>query len=208
MLISNKILPVTTGFLYVCVENKVGESLIMENHNESAALIANVTLRQRLAIILLFCMLVLGIGYYFFRETGAGPVANLPNSQAVVDNISVKPAMPKGYQPEFAVRDPFLAPPEYRQPDNGANKNILSAENTPSTVKAKPHSSSKQPNARLSLDGVVGGGNARVAIIRYGGNSRSYQIGDFIGPYRLTAVDEDSATLWGPDDKLVLIVGR
>lgn len=174
-----------------------------------AALVANFSSGQRISVVVLFFMLMTGIVYYSFIDTSERPVVTIPGSQVAVDSVSAKPVMPKGYQPEVAVRDPFLPPSEYRQKDdNKGNQtnNLISSTNVPSGANGSKRSVSKRPDASPELVGMVGGGGAKVAIIRYDQGSRSYQVGDYIGPYRLANMDDDSATLWGPDGRLVLIL--
>ena len=162
------------------------------------AFLAQFTTKQRLAALVAIGAIIAGAAYYVtLPQTAVAP----PPGTTAPGSVTVKPVMPKGYQPGVALRDPF-ALPETQQP-------VSAAQPTGAIAPASsPQPGNKAQAARPVLTGVVAGGSAKAAIIRYGGESRSYQVNEFIGPYQLLAVYEDSVTLWGPDGKLVLTVGK
>lgn len=96
------------------------------------------------------------------------------------------PVMPKGYAPGAVIRDPFALPQE---------NSVVSSVVSPSPKTA--HKSASPTHMLPVLTGIVGTNDHWVAIIKYGGISRSYQIGDVIGPYQLVSVTAAGATVSG-----------
>lgn len=135
-------------------------------------------------------------------------------------------AAPAGEQ---AMRNPFLPPAEFQVFDD--KKDPLDKTDNPISTtgkqvtatppKAKDYSNldallkgtgkstdTKASVGRPGLVGIVEGAGKRVAIIQYGGESRSYGIYERIGPYQVTSISSSSVILSGPAGRTVLAVGR
>lgn len=164
------------------------------------AFLAQFITKRRLAALLAIGAIVAGAAYYV--KTSQPAEAPPPPGKPAAGSVTIKPVMPKGYQTGVALRDPF-ALSATQQPASAAQSTGASAPETPEAKQA-----GKGQAARPVLTGVVTGGSAKAAIIRYGGESRSYQVDEFVGPYQLLAIAEDAVTLRGPDGKLVLAVGK
>jgi hypothetical protein len=160
--------------------------------------------RWRLPILLVILGVLLGVLYYqnMPQTVPAAPPAGAPPPQTVGQPAGQtgtavqagKPVMPKGYQPQLAVRDPFAVPPEYLV-------------RTPGGAAAGDKTLPK--DAKPVLTGVILAGNVGSAIIQYGTDSRSYRRGDFVGPYQVVAIGNQSVTLQGPEGRLDIgLVGR
>jgi len=106
-----------------------------------------------------------------------------------------EPTMPRG-GPAAPLRNPFGLP--WQETARVKSTGLGEA--------AQPNLSRGKP-AALKLTGIVVSGNRRAAIIEVGGLSRSYLIGESVGPYRLEKLTDRSATLTGPDGHLVLVLG-
>ena len=156
---------------------------------------------QRIAAMLLVGGILLGILMY----TGQPEVAVAPPAAVVPPGALAAPSqpqLPQGYAPGQVLRDPFAVPPEYQKskavpPPGGM---------TDPTGNVLPGQPPK--TAALVLQGVVGNAGNWRAIIQYAGESRSYAVNDFAGPYQIQAITFDSVTLTGGGSPLVLTVGR
>lgn len=159
--------------------------------------------RWRLPFLLVILAVLLGVLYYQHMPqtvpappAGAPPqTAGQPAGQPVAAVQSGTPVMPKGYQPQLAVRDPFAVPPEYLVRTPGAA--------------AAPSDKNQPKDAKPVLTGVIVAGNVGSAIIQYGSDSRSYRRGDLVGPYQVVAIGNQSVTLQGPEGRFDIgLVGR
>ncbi|MDT8903883.1 hypothetical protein [Anaeroselena agilis] len=137
----------------------------------------------------------------YYRSLPDTPLA----PSGVITKVAVpfqpgKPVMPKGYQPELAVRDPFAVPAEFlsrQQPIPGAPK-----------AKQTDERQIRQAEIMPVLTGVIMSGDVGSAIIQYGADSRSYRRGDYVGPYQIVAISNHYVTLHGPGGRLTLGLGR
>ncbi len=167
--------------------------------------------RWRLPVLLVILAVLLGVLYYQNMPqtvspappAGAPPQAarqpsGQPSGQPAVQPAAVqsgKPIMPKGYEPQLAVRDPFTVPPEYLV-------------RTPGAAPA-PGDKNQHKDAKPVLTGVIVAGHVGSAIIQFGNDSRSYRRGDFVGPYQVVAIGNQSVTLQGPEGRFDIgLVGR
>lgn len=144
-----------------------------------------------------------------------------PKVNENIASAAQKPAMPVGYQPGMTVKDPFAVAPEYvpplqqKQTDPGvrntpahnANEGVhnntgAASHQAGSAERAKP----KLPELRLK--GVAGAEGSYVAIIQMDNKSQPYAVNEAVGPYRLVAINNDSAILNGPDGQKVIQLGR
>lgn len=125
------------------------------------------------------------------------------------------------------VRDPFLPPPGYEAPTEkstaapSANNGVVPAAGTvlpppADSAAATPvgavavsggtGNTGDQDAQGLTLLGVVGSSGNRSPILRYGGTSRSYGVGEQVGEYQIVAVSDHSVTLQSNSDRKVLTV--
>jgi hypothetical protein len=127
------------------------------------------------------------------------PAGVLP--QVNIPSLPGKPVMPKGYQPELAVRDPFAAPPEFqpKMPFPGP---------APAASPGGGERAIRQKEIMPVLTGIIMAGNVGSAIIQYGADSRSYRRGDYVGPYAIVAITSNAVTLQGPGGRTTLGLGR
>ncbi|WP_094604669.1 hypothetical protein SPSIL_021020 [Sporomusa silvacetica DSM 10669] len=168
---------------------------------------ARLNLRQYSArLLIICCLLVAALGYFFWSPglTAFSGSYSDTSQQDIVPQEMLQPVM--GYSALPVMRDPFAVPQEFQQV---APVPVSSppAKNYPS-VPNNVLPSSAIPEISLELVGVVSGGGQKVAIIKSAGNSGSYQLKDYLGPYQLLSVGEKSVTLWGPQGEKVLILER
>lgn len=157
-------------------------------------------------LVLICCSIVAASGCFFWSPGLAVFSDNVSGTsqQGIILQEAAQPVM--DYSTPPVMRDPFAVPQEF-QPVSPVVASPLSARNyasVPNSVAPQP----AMPEISLELVGVVSGGGQKVAIIKNTGNSHSYQIKDYIGPYQLLSVGENSATLWGPQGKKVLTLER
>jgi len=163
-------------------------------------IIAAFTTRWRLLTVLAIVAALTATMYYRslpqvpFVPAGVIPQVTMPSQPG-------KPVMPKGYQPELAVRDPFAAPAEFlarqQQLMPGAQPKAATGERQIRQAEIMP-----------VLSGVIMAGNSASAIIQYGADSRSYRRGDYVGPYQIVAISNSYVALHGPGGRLTLGLGR
>ncbi|WP_425060716.1 hypothetical protein SCACP_14590 [Sporomusa carbonis] len=167
--------------------------------------------KQRNMWLMLACCCLVASAAYFVGVPGFAAFSSSyrENSQLLMSTGPQEPAqpiLPAGYQTNSTLRDPFAVPPEFQPAAVPAAP--LPQLNTSSSPERSVVTPPKEPEMPLVLVGVVSGGGHKVAIIKNGNSSRSYQIKDFIGPYQLVSVGESSATLWGAQGKRVLTLER
>lgn len=168
---------------------------------------ARFNLRQHSAQLLIICCLLVAALGYFFWAPGLNAFSGSYSDTSQQDIISQELLQPvTGYSALPVMRDPFAVPQEFEQvvPVPASSP---TAKNYPSV----PHNGlppSAISEISLELVGVVSGGGQKVAIIKSAGKSGSYQIKDYLGPYQLLAVRENSVTLGGPQGEKVLILER
>lgn len=166
--------------------------------------------QQYRAQIMFFCCLIVVASGYFFLSPGLASFSGTSQDycqQSSNSQETVQPVMPRGYLPRPEVRDPFAVPKEF-QPVVAPVPPELPPVKSHASVSGINSSSSNLPESQLMLVGVVSGGGQKVAIIKNGSNSRTYQIEDFVGPYQLLSVEKTSVTLWGPQGEKVLTLAR
>lgn len=159
-------------------------------------------------ILLSCCLLAVASGYIFLSPGLAAFSASFQDNslQSSISQEAAQPVIPLSYAANSVVRDPFAVPKEFQpvvpipteQPPIKNYTSVAGAVSSPPKLLEIP----------LTLVGVVSGGGQKVAIIKNGSNSRTYQIKEYIGPYQLISVGESSATLWGPQGEKVLILER
>ncbi|MCE5285450.1 MAG: type II secretion system protein M [Pelosinus sp.] len=143
--------------------------------------------------------------------------------------------MPQLAMTQEGMRNPFLPPAEFQQFDvqgMPANEKLSQPGNGPANVPSQQWRSTtpnrtkdytnldallrgtgKTPDTRIQdgrpgLVGIVEGAGKRLAIIQYGGDSRSYGIYERVGPYQVTSISSSSVILSGPAGRTVMAVGR
>jgi len=152
--------------------------------------------RWRLLTVLAVVAALTATMYYrSLPQVPLTPAGVLP--QINIPALPGKPVMPKGYQPELAVRDPFAVPREY-QP-----KPLFDG-----PASAAGDRQIRQKEIMPVLTGIIMAGSVGSAIIQYGADSRSYRRGDFVGPFQIVAINKQAVTLQGPEGRVALGLGR
>lgn len=172
--------------------------------------------RERLLVILASGTVLIGAAYVML-DSAESVATRMPSKvSASTADAAQRPVMPKGYQPEMKVKDPFAVAPEYVPPAKAsdiernaaprtANPNIHTGSVSQGAVAAKKTKTSL-PEVRLT--GIAGAEGSYVAIIQMGNKSQPYAVNELVGPYRLIAINENSAILKGPDGQKVIQLGR
>jgi hypothetical protein len=172
------------------------------------------TRQKVLAVVFLLTLLVAGIQLYSSLEEPA-PVTG---AAAANPNNNFQPQGQVLSTPTLAVlRDPFAVPSGYvgtvkDHPPSAASpaSSSNSAASAPQFGTSGTFSGAKKDAAspNLSLTGIVGSGDSKSTIIRYGSDSRSYRIHDQVGPYEIMAISDHSVTLAGSTGHKVLFLGE
>lgn len=174
------------------------------------------TARERLMVIALLSVIVLGITVYFSTSEVAvetTPITNEKNQEnppPVIPGKQVTPVTPL----EQSNRDPFAQLPEVSNqkspagPPSGSGAPILH-NNIPNSVpnmipQNTPGSTSQRA---LKLTGVVSSAGRSLAVIVSDGKSKAYDINDMIGTYQLKGINGDHVILTNANDKIVLRLG-
>ena len=171
----------------------------------------------RIAFLLLIGILLVGATYYTYHTKDLDKqtaVAVAPLSSNFDGAAASKPVMPKGHGLNQTMRDPFAVPPDLAGytavnavlPQTATKSN--SSNNPVTSNSIKPSGQASPTIQKPILTGVVMGDGDKVAIIGLNGENRWYRVGSMIGAYKLLSIHSDSVTLWGPQGKLVLEVGR
>lgn len=148
--------------------------------------------KRILAVLLVLTLITVALVYRGVPETALAPADTA--SMIDVSQVASQPVMPKGYQPNLTLRDPFAIPPEYR---------------TPTPAGPAVNIGPTQPKETLPVvTGIVMTNSAGSAIIQYGSDSRSYRLGDFVGPYQIVSINARLVVLQGPSGRLILSLGR
>lgn len=159
-----------------------------------------ITRKQLIAAMVVCCLVLLVFIYYDDQpETVHAPAAIAEIAPA--RNTPVQGRMPIGFEPGKVLRDPFAVPKQFAPIQEPAVEAAL-----PTAVRSKP-SAKRTAIAKPALTGVVGADGKWAAIIRFGDDSRSYQLGEYAGSYRIVAITGDSVTVVGPEGSLLLTVG-
>jgi len=161
-----------------------------------------ITRQQLIAASVICCAVLLVFIYYDDQpETVHAPAAIVENPPA--RNLPAQGRMPVGFEPGKVLRDPFAVPKQFALIQEPAAVEAA----LPVAVRSKP-SAKRTAVAKPALAGVVGADGKWAAIIRFGDESRSYQLGEYAGSYRIAAITGDSVTVIGPEGSLLLTVGR
>ncbi|WP_027937134.1 hypothetical protein [Anaeroarcus burkinensis] len=166
-------------------------------------------------------IVVIGLfGYWLESRPDGAVVAETP--------ITMKPAAPaaapeakSGLQQAVpqggaavSARDPFAPPAEYRSLA-GTSKKALVVAAVPQTVSASKISASAAPvpaSAQVSLQpmltGIARSGGQTMALVRHGGRTRAYGVGEGPGEYRVVQIEERSVLLEGPEGQCWLSLGH
>ncbi|MBP2662342.1 MAG: hypothetical protein H6Q71_290 [Firmicutes bacterium] len=174
--------------------------------SKERSIVVRLNLRQHSTQLLISgCLIVAVVGYFFWPPGLAAFSGSVPdNSQhSIISQEVAQPVM--DYPAPPVMRDPFAVPKEF-QPVMSVPASSPPARNT--SVLSTVSSQTAMPEITVELVGIVTGGGQRVAIIKKAGDSRSYQIKEYIGPYQLLAIGESSVTLWGTQGEKVLTVER
>ncbi|MEN6566447.1 MAG: hypothetical protein ABFC57_09100 [Veillonellales bacterium] len=179
---------------------------------------------RRLMLVGVGAAVIVGIYGLWDSRVAVAPVPPMMPVRADGGAAVSQPAMPQGYSPPLQgngeLRDPFAIPPGYQDKEQSANtaalggsaakaENRFSGSSAAASRRTADSSTAKQQAALPVLTGVGGADSRRVALIQYGGRAQPYETGEMIGSsYQLLAVYDSSATLWGPNGKLVLTLGR
>ena len=173
------------------------------------------TRQKVLAVVFILTLLIAAIQFYSSSEA---PVSVTGAAGNGTSNFQ-----PKGQvlpTPSLAVlRDPFAVPPGYagnvKEQQQSLSSPALSPANkaasapnfgTAGTFSGGKVAGNSSPN--LSLTGIVGSGDSKSTIIRYGSDSRSYRMYDHVGPYEIVAIGDRSVTLAGSTGHKVLLLGE
>jgi len=169
----------------------------------------NLNSRQRMLVIIAIGTVFFGAIYFITSAQFVDQPDIAQNSVPNKNAAQAPPVMPQGYQPDSTLRDPFAVASAY-QKVAGPPTGTLAKD-----IGTKPDSSGPANSQAIAgkeekpvLTGVVDGNGKRLAIIEYKSESRFYKAQDYVGPYQLLAVYEDSVTLWGPGGNLALTLGR
>jgi Tfp pilus assembly protein PilP len=152
-----------------------------------------------LTVLAIVAALTAAMYYRSLPQVPLVPAGVLP--QITMPSQPGKPVMPKGYQPELAVRDPFAVPAEFL-----AKQQLMPGAAQPKNATGERQI--RQTEIMPVLTGVIMSGNIGSAIIQYGADSRSYRRGDYVGPYQIVAISNSYVTLHGPGGRLTLGLGR
>lgn len=162
------------------------------------ALLAKFNSKQRLTVLGAVCALMIGLNQYPQSPQAApGPADKQEDLLAMF--VAAGGILPNGYNPAAIVRDPFAMPAQF-QPQSPQTAPITGAGR-----------SQQDGNVRVTLpevQGIVGAGAAKVAILAVGPDSRSYRTGEKAGAYVITAISNNSVTLRGPEGTVVVPLGR
>ena len=164
--------------------------------------------RNRLLGAVIFAALILLI---VFGLTGTEPANdNVTDVKPPVVNSNVVAGENKSSIQDLkkndknVVRNPFAIPSAYHKIENPNGSIATNAQGD-----AMPFGATKKAEpTKPKLTGVVGGDGKLFAILEYNGESRNCQIGEGIGPYRVVDVGYNTASLAGPEDSILLRVGR
>lgn len=158
------------------------------------SLSAKFTSKQSLTVVGAISALVIGLNQYPDPPQAApGPVGKQEEVMSVADGV-----LPQGYNPNAVIRDPFAMPSQFQQQTTNA---------IPANV-GRNQQAGKAREALPVVQGIVSAGTAKAAILAVGSDSRSYKIGERAGSYVITAIASSSVTLQGPEDTVVVPIGR
>jgi len=156
-------------------------------------------IKKRALTLLITAILVGGIYYklpnVFLSPAEAATIEEVATSvySAVVQNV------------KLSTRDPFAVPSDFVVT---AKVDVPSSGRTDATSSPNSSSNSGQQISRPLLTGVVVAANGGAAIIQYGGESQSYQKGEYVGSYRVVAIGRQTVTLQGPGGAITLRLER
>lgn len=164
--------------------------------------------QQSVQLLLIICLSVAALGYFWKLPGLAAFSSSVPDTSqhGIISQETSQPIMGDSAPP--VMRDPFAVPKEFQQvapaPTPAQQPPAGNYSSGSSIVSPTPVT----PETSLELVGVVSGDGQTIAIIKKAGNSRSYQIKEYIGTYQLLAIEESSAILWGTQGKIVLTLER
>lgn len=164
---------------------------------DSMALLAQFTSKQRLTVLGAISALMIGLNQYP-QPPQAAPAPVGQQAELTPVSASAERVLPNGYNPAAAVRDPFAMPAQYQQPINAA----------PVAGVGRGQQADKVREVLPKVQGIVGAGATKVAIIAVGADSSSYRINQRVGSYVITAITNNSVTLQGPEGISVVSMGR
>lgn len=173
------------------------------------------TPKDRLLAILTVGVAAIAAAYVMLDTEESIATQSTPKPAGNIAVAAQKPVMPIGYQPGTTVKDPFAVAPEYVPPVPKAKVQEAAGTSLPRNTNpgsnsgmsaSKEKSKSQLPEVRLT--GVAGTDGSRLAILQLGDKSQPYALNEAVGPYRLIAINRDSAVLTGPDGQKVIQLGR
>lgn len=166
-------------------------------------------------------MLISGIGViailfalYYPSEPEVVVAPQISPSQDAKNQI-IKPIMPVGYQQgqtNQSTRDPFALPPGLQSPQGQTLPQQIASPANHST-QAVPAISGGKKDVKsgqgsnvsdIRLTGVASADGVKVAVIQSAGKSKTYQLNEAVGAYRLVGIDNDSVVLNGPGGERIL----
>lgn len=148
--------------------------------------------------------------FYVNSAVSAPPAVSKAPSAAPAKAPTARP-IPEKRDGEV-MRDPFAAPPEFRQatvdgkPQTAAARPVSDAAAVPAVGERNGLRTAKA--ARPVLQGIAARGGQRIAVLQVGGQSRSCRLLERAGPYEVIAIEKDSVTLSGQDGQTVLAMER
>jgi len=171
--------------------------------------------KKHVAAVAFGGLLLAGAVIFYVNSAVSAPAAVSKAHSAAAANVpanvpAVRPV--PGKRDLGALRDPFAAPPEFRQ-ESAVNGQPNAAAAGPVYSVAAPAGGDKNglraaKAAPPVLQGIASSGDQRMAVLQLGSASRSYRLLERAGPYEVIAIEQDSVTLSGPDGKTVLAMER
>lgn len=161
---------------------------------------------------ILFVGIILIAAIFIMNLSDATPASSQVR-QELTKQEKAKPQFHEGpidLPPRGANRDLFAAPPEIA----AAQVDKLPSSLLPAKIQEQMAVASKIQENRPAkedmpiLTGIIGDEKTQTAIISYKGVSRSYRIGQTIGQYQLSAINEKTVNVVGPQGERVLLLGR
>ncbi|MEG6585023.1 hypothetical protein [Dendrosporobacter sp. 1207_IL3150] len=166
--------------------------------------IANLQPRQRILAVAAAGTLALVVANFLMAPEASVEI-NTPNQVIPVKKSTAQPVMPQGYKAEASLKNPFEVPTAFQKPREDKNANTASQSDY--RINQNAHNGNTPKFEKPTLTGVIGAESKSLAIIEYMSESRTYRVNDFIGPYRVAAIFENSVLFDGPEGKFNLMLG-
>lgn len=173
------------------------------------------TAKERLLVIVTVGMMALGITVYISPTDVPGDTAPETTATVAKQATTETPLAATAEQQSIPVtvqkdanRDPFAKPPEATTSKSPPSSSVppLQSKGPKSfpTMTPKNTAPSNAPQQNFKLTGIVSSAGRSMAVIMSGSQSRSYDINDMIGTYRLKAINGDNVVLANANNNIVL----